>query len=154
MEDETLPPPTTSQRSNFLKRVARLVPGNRSGVHVLQVNGELITDEEEIDEALCLHWRTIFADPHLPPGRLDTADRWLEELGPEARLPIDDVFPEVVPAPSASSGETPHTDDVMGPNVGEFVRVWNKRMNEAYEIANRNIGKSGDYNKRKHDGKC
>ena len=70
------------------------------------------------------------------------------------RLPIDDMFPEVSPQKDGSS------EGVSGENIpsgknwenrGEFARTWDKRMTQAYEIANKNIGKSGQYNKNKHD---
>ena len=48
--------PQGFRRADFLKRMERLSPGNRAGIHVLQVDGELITDEKAIEEALRKHW--------------------------------------------------------------------------------------------------
>ena len=74
-------------------------------------------------------------------------------FGREGRLPIDDVFPSVTP--EKPTGETPESDtEENRENIGEFVRGWNTRMTQAYELANQNIGKSADYNKNKYDLKA
>ena len=39
-------------------------------------------------------------------------------------------------------------------NVGDFVRQWNKRMTQAFELANQNIGNAASYNKNKYDRKA
>ena len=74
-------------------------------------------------------------------------------FGREARLPIDDVFPDVCPAPNASDLD-PVRNRGNRDNVSQFVKEWDSRMNKAYEIANQNIGKSAEYNKNKHDWKA
>ena len=80
-------------------------------------------------------------------------------FGREPRLPIDDVFPDVNPAPEVASHDLSpfaNHDVTNRENFGPFVREWNFRMNEAYAIANENIGKQAAYNKNKHDNdnKC
>ena len=80
-------------------------------------------------------------------------------FGREPRLPIDDVFPDVNPAPDGAPHDLSpfaNHDVTNRENFGPFVREWNARMNEAYALANENIGKQANYNKTKHDNnnKC
>ena len=78
-------------------------------------------------------------------------------FGREPRLPIDDVFPDVSsPAPEDSTYVPVHqsSNRANRETFGKFVRTWNDRMNEAFKIANENIGKSSGYNKNKHDMKA
>ena len=42
----------TNHQQNFLKRVQRLVPGSRAGVHILLIGDDLITDEDKIQNSL------------------------------------------------------------------------------------------------------
>ena len=77
-------------------------------------------------------------------------------FGREPRLPIDDVFPELPSLQSkANPGAKPsNNDDVINrENYGEYARTWNKKMREAFELANNNIGKSGRYMKEFYDRK-
>ena len=71
------------------------------------------------------------------------------------RLPIDDIFPEVTPqSSSCSSGTVAGEKNQSGnnrENFGTYARAWEKKMTQAYEIANKNIGKAAQYNKHKHD---
>ena len=73
-------------------------------------------------------------------------------FGREPRLPIDDVFSDVVPAPGTGQ-DLADNDDVNNRDYSGFAKSWNARMNQAYELANQNIGKSAAYNKQKHDQK-
>ena len=61
-------------------------------------------------------------------------------FGRPSRLPIDSLFPNNEPDGNCS--------------YGEFVTKWKESMNQAYEIANHNIGKASDYNKQKYDCKA
>ena len=77
-------------------------------------------------------------------------------MGREPRLPIDDVFPDVSTAPV---GTTQSENGIQDPErnrdkIGQFVKQWNRRMTQAYDLANKNIGKSADYNKTKYDQKA
>ena len=61
-------------------------------------------------------------------------------FGRESKLPIDSMF----------------SDDVIsGRNKShcEFVKDWRDSMKEAYDLANKRIGKSAEYNKKYYDGK-
>ena len=71
-------------------------------------------------------------------------------FGREPRLPIDDVFPNVDSAP----GVAEQLDPIRREDFGKFVRDWNGRMNQAYDIVQQNIGKSAGYNKNKYDEKA
>ena len=77
----------SAQRDNFLKKAQRLIPGTRSGIHLLLYNDEYLTDDDAINEALTSYWENIFADPELPEERLHQIDAWIAELGPTATLP-------------------------------------------------------------------
>ena len=67
------------------------------------------------------------------------------------------MFPDISPAPStvATGSSNGHrNDDVMDRgNYVDYVRNWDTKMREAFEVANRNIGKSGNYNKAFYDRK-
>ena len=77
-------------------------------------------------------------------------------FGREPRMPIDDVFPQLTSHPDFVEARNieGNVDGSAGREMGTYVRVWNDRMNKAYDIANENIGKSGQYNKSKHDEKA
>ena len=81
-------------------------------------------------------------------------------FGREPRLPIDDAFPDVkLPAPGVADqisveNPAPSSEFKSRGNFGEYVRQWDLRMNQAYQIANEKIGKSAGYNKNKHDQKA
>ena len=61
-------------------------------------------------------------------------------FGMPSRLPIDSLFPNNEPDENCS--------------YGEFVNKWKDSMNEAFNIANKNIRKTSDYNKQKYDSKA
>ena len=66
-------------------------------------------------------------------------------FGREAHLPVDDFFPGVANTNVAQSKTA---------NYGEFVKTYQNRMSEAFQLANRNIEKSQNYNKQKYDQKA
>ena len=78
-------------------------------------------------------------------------------FGREPRLPIDDVFPDLAQNQSTVGSEQINNrkkDDVTNrENFGDYVKTWDARMTEAFEIANKNIGKSGQYSKQHYDRK-
>ena len=61
-------------------------------------------------------------------------------FGRESRLPIDSIFPF-------------ESEEVRNKTYKEFVTRWDKSMKEAFKIANAQIKKSGNYNKRYYDAK-
>ena len=72
--------------------------------------------------------------------------------GREPRLPIDDVFPNVNPAPTTTV-QSDNGPERQREIIGKFASQWDKRMSQAYDLANANIGKSAEYMKSRHDGK-
>ena len=75
-------------------------------------------------------------------------------FGREPRLPIDDVFPSLSENSAPEGTADPVRNSYNAGEIGEFVRTWNNRMNQAYELANKNIGKISGYNKNKHDARA
>ena len=65
-------------------------------------------------------------------------------FGRESRLPVDGYFP----CPHVPGSE----DDAT--SYSEFAKTWRDRMTEAFQIANKNVAKSDEYNKRKYDEKA
>ena len=57
------------------------------------------------------------------------------------------MFPETVSAPVTGN------DVIDRETFGEYVKTWDSRMQEAFKLANQNIGKSGTYNKQFYDRK-
>ena len=73
--------------TNFLKTTRRLVPGARSGIHVLMINGNLVTEENEISLHIANYWVNIIKDPALPVERLTKLNDWTREIGRGSLLP-------------------------------------------------------------------
>ena len=63
-------------------------------------------------------------------------------FGRESRLPVDGYFPQV--------------EDKLNlkKSYSQFAQTWQDRMNAAYQIANKAVGKQAEYNKKKYDAKA
>ena len=66
-------------------------------------------------------------------------------FGRNPRLPIDDHFPTL------SDGILSTQPDSDPKKFEKFAEVWKEKMDQAYDIANKNIEKSAQYNKSKYD---
>ena len=55
-----------------------MMPGETNGVHTLQVNGELITDKDRIDEELSRYWKKVFTKKATDDTARNAQAQWLK----------------------------------------------------------------------------
>ena len=86
-------PELPARKKRNQRRFDNLLPGTKSGIHTLiDDDGVLITDPEEIDRTLCRYWGKVFAAPLPQGGAKEKLKGWLEELRNELILP--EAIPE------------------------------------------------------------
>ena len=71
-------PDLPARRKINQRRFDNLLPGTKSGIHTLQHEGQLLTDPEEIDRALCEYWGKVFAEPKLQDNHRNGREKMSE----------------------------------------------------------------------------